>query len=301
MTAHTDAEVFEAHRDLMFAVAYRMLGSIADAEDAVQDAWLRWSAEPRGDVASPRAYLSRVIANTSLNRLRTARARREAYVGPWLPEPLLTDVGPDATERAELAESVSLAMLVVLESLTPDERAVFVLREVFGFSYAEIGAALGRSDAAVRQLGHRAREHVQARRPRFEVDWDQQREVTDRFLAAAAGGDIGGLVSVLAPDVTLLTDGGGKARAALRPITGAAKVARFFAAIATRPYMGVQIADMDVADAEINGTPGTLITAGGRPIAALTFVVSGGRVTAIQLVSNPDKLTALVAGRTLPL
>ena len=185
MTAHTDAEVFEAHRDLMFAVAYRMLGSIADAEDAVQDAWLRWSAEPRADVASPRAYLSRVIANTSLNRLRTARARREAYVGPWLPEPLLTAAGPDAEERAELAESVSVAMLVVLESLTPDERAVFVLREVFGFSHAEIGSTLGRSPASVRQIAHRAREHVQARRPRFDVDWDQQREVTERFLAAA--------------------------------------------------------------------------------------------------------------------
>jgi RNA polymerase sigma-70 factor (TIGR02957 family) len=301
VTAQTDAEVFEAHRDLMFAVAYRMLGSIADAEDAVQDAWLRWSAEPRADVASPRAYLSRVIANTSLNRLRSARARREAYVGPWLPEPLLTDAGPDATERAELAESVSLAMLVVLESLTPDERAVFVLREVFGFSYAEIGAALGRSDAAVRQLAHRAREHVQARRPRFEVDWDQQREVTARFLAAAAGGDLGGLMTVLAPDVTLLGDGGGKVKAPMRPITGAAKVARFVAAIATRPYMGVQVADMSMADAEINGTPGTLISAGGRPIAAVTLVVSGGRVTAIQLVSNPDKLTALAAGRTLPL
>jgi RNA polymerase sigma-70 factor (ECF subfamily) len=301
MAAQTDAEVFEAHRDLMFAVAYRMLGTIADAEDAVQDAWLRWSAEPRADVASPRAYLSRVIANTSLNRLRSARARREAYVGPWLPEPLLTDAGPDATERAELAESVSLAMLVVLESLTPDERAVFVLREVFGFSHAEIGAALGRSDAAVRQLAHRAREHVQARRPRFEVDWDQQREVTARFLAAAAGGDLGGLMTVLAPDVTLLGDGGGKVKAPMRPITGAAKVARFVAAIATRPYMGVQPADMSMADAEINGTPGTLISAGGRPIAAVTLVVSGGRVTAIQLVSNPDKLTALAAGRTLPL
>jgi len=301
MTTLTDAEVFEAHRDLMFAVAYRMLGTIADAGDAVQDAWLRWSAEPRSDVGSPRAYLCKIIANTALNRLRSARARREAYIGPWLPEPLLTAAGPDAEERAELAESVSVAMLVVLESLTPDERAVFVLREVFGFSYAEIGAALGRSDAAVRQLAHRAREHVQARRPRFEVDWDQQREVTDRFLAAAAGGDIGGLVSVLAPDVTLLTDGGGKARAALRPITGAAKVARFFAAIATRPYMGVQVADMSVADAEINGTPGTLISVGGRPIAALTLVVSGGRVTAIQLLANPDKLTAVAAGRTLPL
>ena len=301
MATPADAEVFEAHRDLMFAVAYRMLGSIADAEDAVQDAWLRWSAEPRADVASPRAYLSRVIANTSLNRLRSARARREAYIGPWLPEPLLTAAGPDAEERAELAESVSVAMLVVLESLTPDERAVFVLREVFGFSYAEIGAALGRSDAAVRQLAHRAREHVQARRPRFDVDWDQQRAVTERFLAAAAGGDLGGLVTVLAPDVTLLPDGGGKARAAMRPITGADKVARFVAAIATRPYMGIEIADMSMADAEINGTPGRLIMAGSRPVAALTLTVSGDRVTAIQLLSNPDKLTALAAGRTLPL
>ena len=297
MAALTDAEVFEAHRDLMFAVAYRMLGSIADTEDAVQDAWLRWSAEPRADVASPRAYLSRLIANTSLNRLRSARARREAYVGPWLPEPLLTEAGPDAAERAELAESVS----VVLESLTPDERAVFVLREVFGFSYAEIGAALGRSTTAVRQLGHRAREHVQARRPRFEVDWDQQREVTERFLAAAAGGDFGGLMTVLAPDVTLLIDGGGKAKAPMRPITGAAKAARFIAAVAGRPYMGVDASDMSLAAVEINGTPGTLITAGSRPIAALTLTVFGGRVTAVQLLSNPDKLTALAEGRTLPL
>jgi RNA polymerase sigma-70 factor (TIGR02957 family) len=301
VTTLTEAEVFEAHRDLMFAVAYRMLGSIADAEDAVQDAWLRWSAEPRADVASPRAYLSRIIANTSLNRLRSARARREAYVGPWLPEPLLTEAGPDAAERAELAESVSVAMLVVLELLTPDERAVFVLREVFGFSYAEIGAALGRSTAAVRQLGHRGREHVQARRPRFEVDWDQQREVTERFLAAAAGGDFGGLMTVLAPDVTLLADGGGKVKAPMRPITGAAKVARFIAAVSVRPYQGVDASGMSLAAVEINGTPGTLITAGSRPIAALTLTVFGGRVTAIQLLSNPDKLTALAEGRTLPL
>jgi RNA polymerase sigma-70 factor (TIGR02957 family) len=297
----TDAEVFEAHRELMFAVAYRMLGTVADAEDAVQDAWLRWSAESRSDVASPRAYLVRIVANTALNRLRIARTRREAYIGPWLPEPLLTSTGPGTEERAELAESVSVAMLVVLESLTPDERAVFVLREVFGFSHAEIGAALGRSAPAVRQLAHRAREHVQARRPRFDVDTDQQREVTERFLAAAAGGDIGGLMTVLAPDVTLLTDGGGKARAALRPITGAGKVARFLVAITHRPYMGMQIADMTVATAEINGTPGTLVTIGGRPIAALTMVVSGGLVTAIQLVVSPDKLAALAAGRILPI
>jgi RNA polymerase sigma-70 factor (TIGR02957 family) len=297
----TDAEVFEAHRDLMFAVAYRMLGTIADAEDAVQDAWLRWSAAPRADVADPRAYLAKIVTNTALNRLRSARSRREAYIGPWLPEPLLTEAGPDAAERAELAESVSVAMLVVLESLTPDERAVFVLREVFGFGHAEIGVALGRSAPAVRQLAHRAREHVQARRPRFDVDWNQQREVTDRFLAAAAGGDIEALMTVLAPDVTLLTDGGGKARAALRPITGDRKVARWLVGVVGRPFMGVPVSEMSVAAAEINGSPGTLITAGGRAIAALTLAVSGGRVTAIQLLANPDKLTAITAGRTLPM
>jgi len=295
----TDAEVFEEYRDLMFAVAYRMLGTIADAEDAVQDAWLRWSAAPRSDVADPRAYLARVVTNTALNRLRSARARREAYVGPWLPEPLLTDAGPSAADRAELAESVSVAMLVVLESLTPEERAVFVLREVFGFSHAEIGAALGRSDASVRQLAHRAREHVQARRPRYDVDWDQQREVTDRFLAAAAGGDIDGLMAVLAPDVTLLTDGGGKARAALRPITGAGKVARFLTGIGGQSYMGIGVSEMSVEAAEINGSPGTLITARGRAIVALTLTMAGGRVTAIQLLANPDKLAAISGGRTL--
>ena len=296
----TDAEVFEAHRGLMFAVAYRMLGTIADAEDAVQDAWLRWSAASRADVADARAYLARIVTNTALNRLRSARSRREAYIGPWLPEPLLTEAGPDAAERAELAESVSVAMLVVLESLTPEERAVFVLREVFGFGYAEIGAALGRSVPAARQLAHRAREHVQARRPRFDVDWNQQREVTERFLAAAAGGDIEGLMTVLAPDVTLLTDGGGKARAALRPITGAGKAARFLVGIAGRPYMGVEISDMTLEVAEINASPGTLILSGGRAIAALTLTVSDGRITAIQLLANPDKLAAISAGRTLP-
>ena len=297
----TDAQVFEAHRGLMFAIAYRMLGTIADAEDAVQDAWLRWSAAPRADVADPRAYLARIVTNTALNRLRSARSRREAYIGPWLPEPLLTETGQDAAERAELAESVSVAMLVVLESLTPEERAVFVLREVFGFGHAEIGAALGRSAPAVRQLAHRAREHVQARRPRFDVDAGQQRAVTERFLAAASGGDIDGLMTVLAPDVTLLTDGGGKARAARRPITGAGKVARFLVAIASRPYMGIAIADISLEAVEINGSPGTLITAGGRAIAALTLVACDGRITAIQLLANPDKLTAIAAGRTLPM
>jgi RNA polymerase sigma-70 factor (TIGR02957 family) len=297
----SDQEIFEANRELLFAAAYRMLGTVADAEDAVQDAWLRWSAASRSDLTQPRAYLVRIITHIALNRLRAARARREAYVGPWLPEPLLTTTGPDTAERAELAESVSLAMLVVLESLTPEERAVFVLHEVFGFALTEIATAIGRTDTSARQLMHRAREHVQARRPRFDVDAGQQREVTRRFLAAAAGGDIDELMLVLAPDVTLITDGGGKVRAALRPITGAAKVARFLAAISARPYLGIDVSDMAVDLAEINGSLGTLITAGGRPITAVTTVVAGGRITAIQLVANPDKLRGLTAGRTLPL
>jgi RNA polymerase sigma-70 factor (TIGR02957 family) len=301
MPGPADAETFEAHRDLMFAVAYRMLGTVTDAEDAVQDAWLGWSAAPRHEVAEPRAYLARVITNTSLNRLRSARARREAYPGPWLPEPLLTQASPDSSERAELTESVSLAMLVVLESLTPQERAVFVLREVFAFGYAEIGAALGRSDVSVRQLAHRARQHVQARRPRFEVDRGQQREVTQRFLDAAVGGDIDRLMAVLAPDVILTSDGGGLARAARRPITGAGKVGRFLAAISSRPYQGTDISAMKIEIAQINGGPGALMTSGGRVLLAATWLVAGGRVTAIQLVTNPDKLRAISAGRTLPL
>ncbi len=299
MPGARDTEVFEEHRDLMFAVAYRMLGTIADAEDAVQDAWLRWSAAPRSDVIQPRAYLARVIANTALNRLRSARARREAYVGPWLPEPLLTEAGPDTAERAEMSESVSVAMLIVLESLTPEERAVFVLREVFGFAYAEIGAALGRSDASARQLAHRAREHVQARRPRFGVDRGQQRAVTQRFLEAAVGGDIDELMTVLAPEVTLLTDGGGKANAALHPVIGAAKVARFLAGIPGRPYKGFESDEMTFDLAEINGSPGVVVTAGGRAIVAITAAVTGDRISEIQLMVNPDKLDAISAGRTL--
>jgi RNA polymerase sigma-70 factor (TIGR02957 family) len=292
-----DDETFEAHRDLMFAVAYRMLGTVADAEDAVQDAWLRWSAAPRGDVTQPRAYLTKIITNTSLNRLRSARARREAYLGPWLPEPLLTRENPDYAERAVVAESVSLAMLVVLESLTPEERAVFVLREVFGFTHAEIGEALDRTDASVRQLAHRAREHVQARRPRFAVDRGQQREVTRRFLDAAGGGDLDELIAVLAPEVTLTSDGGGRARAALRPVTGAAKVARMLFGI--RRKVGLDVPDLRSELAQINGGPGLLYTAGGRAFAAMTWEVSGGQVTAIHLITNPDKLAAISARRTL--
>jgi RNA polymerase sigma-70 factor (TIGR02957 family) len=296
-----DAETFMAHRELMFAMAYRMLGTVADAEDVVQDAWLRWSAAPRDDVAEPRAYLARTVTNVALNRLRSAQARREAYVGPWLPELLLTETNHDITERAELAESVSVAMLVVLEALTPEERAVFVLREVFDFGYSEIAAALGRPEATVRQIAHRARGHVQARRPRFEVDRERQRAVTARFLAAAVGGGIDELLEVLAPDVTLITDGGGKAQAARRPIRGAANVARALSVFGSGAYQGFALTKMSVEQAEINGEPGALFVAGGRVIAAGTLTVVGGRVAAIQIVVNPEKLGAISAGRTLDL
>lgn len=296
MSRPTDTETFEAHRNLMFAVAYRMLGTVADAEDAVQDAWLRWSAAPRDDVSDPRAYLIRVITNTSRNRLRAVRARREAYIGPWLPEPLFTQVNPDNSARAEVAESVSLAMLVVMESLTPDERAVFVLREVFGFSYAEIGAALGRTEVSARQIGHRAREHVQARRPRFEVDRHRQHEVTKRFLDAAAGGDIERLMAALAPEVVLTSDGGGQVRAARRPVSGPAKVARLLLGLARKSMdLGGAVPEL----AEINGGPGLVYLQDGRAVVAMTWVIAGGYVTAVHIINNPDKLAAMSAGRTM--
>lgn len=301
MTTSPDsaADIFQYYRDLLFAVAYRMLGTVADAEDAVQDTWIRWSSATRDSVAEPKAYLVRIVTNTALDRLRLAKVRRESYVGPWLPEPLLT--GPDLADRAELAESVSVAMLVVLESLTPEERAVFLLREVFGFRHGEIAETLGRSEAGVRQLAHRAREHVQARRPRFEVDSAQQREVTERFLAAATGGDLNELMAVLAPDVVMVSDGGGKAQAARQPIVGAAKVARFLQGITGRPYMGIEPGDIAIETVAINGSTGLLVTARGHVIGAATVVVAADMITAIRLVANPDKLRAISAGRRLPM
>ncbi|WP_245158860.1 RNA polymerase sigma-70 factor [Blastococcus sp. TF02A-35] len=289
---------FDQHRGLLFSVAYQLLGSVADAEDVVQDTWLRWSAADRGEVTDARAYLVRIATNLALDRLGSARARRESYVGPWLPEPLVTAAAPlagapaprDPADSAELGEEVSLAVLVVLETLSPAERAVFVLREVFGMPAAEVAQALGRSEAAVRQMGHRAREHVQARRPRFEPSAAVQREVTDRFLAACAGGDVSALLAVLAPSAVLVSDGGGKARAALRPITGAEKVARFLLAIAAT---GADPSFV-VLPAEVNGRPGVAAWQDGRPFMAATVVVSGdGLVEQVLMVRNPDKLAGL--------
>ncbi|MEU4420949.1 RNA polymerase sigma-70 factor [Actinoplanes sp. NPDC024001] len=286
---------FDEHRRLLFSVAYRLLGSAADAEDAVQDAWIKWSAADRSQVADPKAYLTRIVSNVALERLRSARHRRETYVGPWLPEPILT--GGDAADTVADAESVSMAMLVVLETLSPLERAVFVLKEVFDFSHAEIGEAVDRSETAVRQAAHRAREHVRARRPRFAADRARQREVTERFFAAATGGDVNALMQLLSPDVTLWTDGGGKVRQALRPIFGASTVASWFAAVGTVTYQGVEPADMRAELAEINGGPGIVFRAPDRVIATVTFDFDAdGRVAAIHNVANPDKLRAVTGG-----
>ncbi len=285
--------VFAAHRRLLFGVAYQMLGSVADAEDAVQDAWLRWSAADRDDVADPRAWLVRTTTRLALDRLTSARARRESYVGPWLPEPLLTTSGeeaPDPADEAVLGEQVSLALLVVLESLSPAERAVFVLREVFGLPGGEVARALGRSEAAVRQLGHRAREHVAARRPRFDADRQAHREVTERFLAACLGGDLGALLAALAPGAVLVTDGGGRTKAALRPITGADKVARFLAAVAGE---GASLPGLRLELAEVNGLPGVAAWTDAGPFVGMSLVVADGLVQQVLVVLNPDKLSGL--------
>ncbi|MFG3206580.1 RNA polymerase sigma-70 factor [Streptomyces sp. NPDC048192] len=290
-----DQQVFHDYRRLLFSVAYRVLGSAADAEDAVQDAWIKWSSADRSQVADPKAYLTRIVSNVALERLRSTRHRRETYVGPWLPEPILTS--GDTADAVTDAESVSMAMLVVLETLSPLERAVFVLKEVFGFSHAEIAEAVERSEAAVRQAAHRAREHVRARRPRFAADRSRQREVTERFFAAATGGDINTLMELLSPDVTLWTDGGGKVRQALKPVVGAQTVASWFAAIGTVAYQGVQPADMRAELLEINGGPGIVFTAPDRVIATVTFDFGpDGRITAVHNVANPDKLQAITDG-----
>ncbi|RKS71869.1 RNA polymerase sigma-70 factor (ECF subfamily) [Actinomadura pelletieri DSM 43383] len=291
-------EPFEEYRSLLFAVAYRMLGTAADAEDAVQDAWLRWSAADRSGVADPKAYLVRITTNVALDRLRSVRARRETYVGPWLPEPMLTS--PDVAENAELSESVSMAMLVVLETLSPLERAVFVLKDVFGYPYAEIAAALDRSETSVRQLGTRARKHVEARRPRFEAGGTERRAATERFLDVVVGGDINRLMEVLAPDVTLWTDGGGKVRAARRVIEGVTKVARWLSMVVGQSYRGVEAADMRIRRVDLNGEPALIVDGPDEPLATITVEVDENeRVRAVHLVANPDKLTSVAEGRTL--
>lgn len=280
-----EIDVFEQHRPMLFGIAYRMLGSVADAEDLVQDTWLRCS-QVSAEVANPGGYLARTITNLALNRLSSAAVKREQYVGPWLPEPLVTV--PDATGDMELAESVSLAMLVVLESLSPLERAVFVLKELFGFSYREIAETLDRTETSVRQVGSRAKSHVQARRPRYETPAEVRRQVTDEFLAACLGADLNRMLELLAPDVTAWNDGGGKVKAALRPLHGAENVARFLAAVLAQPMEAPRLVAVDV-----NGSPGLLLTTAGRPDTVACVEVENGRITEIRVIRNPDKLRHL--------
>nr|WSS63435.1 RNA polymerase sigma-70 factor [Streptomyces sp. NBC_01177] len=295
VAADPGQEAFDRYRNLLFSVAYRILGTAADAEDTVQDAWIKWSASDRTQVADPKAYLARIVSNLAMDRLRSTRHKREVYVGPWLPEPILTSA--DTADTVMDAESVSMAMLVVLETLSPLERAVFVLKEVFDFSHAEIAEAVERSEAAVRQAAHRAREHVRARRPRFAADRSQQRDATERFFTAATGGDMNSLLELLSPDVTLWTDGGGKVRQALRPVVGASTVAAWFAAIGTVTYQGVEPADMKAELVEINGGPGLVFSGAGRVIATVTFDFDEeGRIATIHNVANPDKLGAVGTG-----
>jgi RNA polymerase sigma-70 factor (ECF subfamily) len=278
-------DLFESHRGLVFGVAYRMLGSVDEADDVVQETWLRWSAAPRDDVLDPRAYLARVAARLALDHVRRVARRRESYVGEWLPEPILT--GPDVADDAALADTVSMAMLVVLETLSPLERAVFVLDKAFGFSHKEIGQALGRTEPAVRQLAHRARQHVDARRPRFVADRGVRTAVTERFMRAAAGGDLAALLDVLAPDVTLVSDADGKVRSPRHRITGAATIGAVFSASGYRMPPGAYVKITD-----INGVPGALALVDDVAFAAFVLEVDAvsERVTTIRLIANPEKL-----------
>jgi RNA polymerase sigma-70 factor (ECF subfamily) len=279
---------FVTHRSLLFTVAYEMLGSAADAEDVVQETWLRWAdigGGARHEVRDPRAYLVRMVTRQALNRLRSLARRREEYVGPWLPEPLLTS--PDVAEDVELAESVSIAMLTVLETLGPAERAVFVLHEVFEVPYDEVAEAVGKSSASVRQIAHRARRHVAARRPRMEVSRTQQQQVVERFLAAVTTGDVQGLLEVLAPDVVLVPDGGGLVPAARHPIDGVERVVAFLSRF-SQLAPGAKVATL-----LLNGSVAARIDLAGELNTAVTFVVEDGRIARIYAIRNPHKLERL--------
>ncbi|MFI2203653.1 RNA polymerase sigma-70 factor [Streptomyces sp. NPDC020192] len=275
---------FVTHRGLLFTVAYELLGSAADAEDVLQESWLRWAEVDRAQVRDPRSYLVRTVTRQSLNRLRTLSRRREEYVGEWLPEPLLTS--PDVADDVELAESVSIAMLTVLETLGPTERAVFVLREVFDLSYGEIAESVGKTAAAVRQIARRAREHVAARRPRVRVSRAEQQAVVERFLAALRTGQLRELLEIMAPDVVMITDGGGVVTAAPAPLHGAGLIAEVLAGAHRK------VTTLETTAVWLNGTPAGRIDFDGEPT-AVSLTVENGRITRIHVIRNPHKLTRL--------
>ncbi|WP_282695049.1 RNA polymerase sigma-70 factor [Streptomyces sp. CC208A] len=287
-------ESFVAHRNLLFTVAYEMLGSAADAEDVLQETWLRWTGVDLEQVRDQRAYLVRITTRQALNRLRTLQRRRESYVGQWLPEPLLT--APDVAEDVELAESVSMAMMLVLETLTPTERAVFVLREVFDVGYDEIAAAVDKTPAAVRQIAHRARKHVEARRPRTTVSAREARAVVESFRRAIETRDPQDFLDLLAPEVVLLSDGGGIKRAALRPIVGSDKVTRFYLGGSLKAEVTVTT-ELTV----VNGAPAIALLVDGELDGVMAMHVEGGRISGLYYVRNPEKLAHVTAETSLAL
>ncbi|WP_079039042.1 RNA polymerase sigma-70 factor [Streptomyces sp. Root431] len=296
-TADAATEAFVAHRNLLFTVAYEMLGSAADAEDVLQETWMRWVEVDLDQVRDQRAYLVRVTTRQALNRLRTASRRRESYVGPWLPEPMLT--APDVAEDVELAESVSMAMMLVLETLSPTERAVFVLREAFGFEYDEIATAVDKTPAAVRQIAHRARRHVDARRPRRSVSVSETRAALESFRRAFETGDVQGLLDVLAPEVVYMGDGGGVKHAALRPVLGADKVSRLMAGFVGRAD-GAGFA-ITLGPTMVNGSPALLARLDGEIDGVMAVHVENARITGIYFVRNPEKLSRVASETPLAL
>ena len=286
MSGDQHEPLFAKHRGLLHAVAYRVLGSVTEAEDVVQEAWLRWRRVEPATVVDPEAFLVRVTIRLAIDQLRSARVRRESYIGPWLPEPILT--GPDVADDVVLADSVSTALLLVLETLSPLQRAVFVLNEAFGYPYAEIAQLVGREEPAVRQLAHRARKAVESRRRRYDSDPATRQQVTERFLAVCSGGDITALIDVLAPDVTMVSDGGGLTGAPRKPIRGADLVARAIVVLSRQQPVGSTARVL-----HLNGGPGVVVHFGRTPVLAMTLHLADGLVQTIHVVSNPQKLTAV--------
>ena len=296
MTTTEHAERFTHLRPLLFTIVYEMLGSATESDDVLQDSYLRWAEVDLAKVRDTKSYLAQLVTRQALNALRAGARRREDYVGPWLPEPLLLDE-QDPSADVVLAESVSMAMLVLLETLTPDERAVFVLREVFGFDYDEIAGAVGKSVATVRQVAHRAREHVQARRKRFSpVDAATTAQITEQFMTAAATGDMDGLLSMLAPDATWTADHGGKATAARRPVVGAQKVAAIMIAIFR---FARRMPNVRVETVICNSAPAVVVYSGDHLEGVFLVEIIDAKITNFYAIRNPDKLTAIAVPRTI--
>jgi RNA polymerase sigma-70 factor, ECF subfamily len=285
---------FETYRPLLFSIAYRMLGSAMEAEDMVQEAYLRYRDTPPETIRATKAFLCAIVTRLCLDTLKSAREKRERYVGPWLPAPLLTDESafsdygaPD--DRQEAYESISMAFLVLLESLTPVERAVFLLREVFDYDYPEIAAVIGKEEAACRQLLHRARQRVSERRPRFSSSQEEHRQILERFIQATVAGDVDGLMSLLAEDVVSYSDGGGKAQSAARPVQGRDHVARYFVGISRKMLPGVT---GDIA--EVNGLPALIMWLNGQALSVLSLEIRDGQISKVLMVVNPEKLAHLI-------